>query len=220
MENGFEIVDDVISEHECRVLLLELSRTWGQEKRAGQRHLMNNEAVNRFASEDRLLKIVRKYVGNGAVPYRATLFDKSPRANWLVVWHQDTALPLAKSFESDGWGPWSVKKGIRYAHAPTWALEKIVALRVSLDDSTEENGPLRVISGSHKYGVLEDAEILNIAHRETAVNCLTKIGGVVAMRPLLIHASSKARNNKPRRVLHIEYASDLTLDKNIQLVIA
>ncbi|MFN0279243.1 MAG: phytanoyl-CoA dioxygenase family protein [Pyrinomonadaceae bacterium] len=220
MENGFEIIDGVISELECRQLLIELNKASRQEKRAGQRHLMSNEAVSRFANEDRFLKIAQKHLGNGAVPYRATLFDKSPRANWLVVWHQDTALPLTKRFESDDWVPWSVKKGIRYAHAPTWALEKIVALRVSLDDSTEENGPLRVISGSHKYGVLEDSEVLNIAHSETPVNCITKIGGVVAMRPLLIHAFSKSRNNKPRRVLHIEYASDLRLGDNIQLAIA
>mgnify|MGYP003394655986 CR=1 FL=1 len=124
MENGFEIVEGIISEYECRLLLLELSRTSGQEKRAGQRHLMNNEAVNRFVSGDRLLKIAQNYVGVRAIPYRATLFDKSPRANWLVVWHQDTALPLTKRFEHDDGGPWSVKKGIRYAHAPTWALEK------------------------------------------------------------------------------------------------
>lgn len=27
------------------------------------------------------------------------------------------------------------------------------------------------------------------------------------MRPLIVHASSKAHNDKPRRVLHIEYST-------------
>jgi hypothetical protein len=40
------------------------------------------------------------------------------------------------------------------------------------------------------------------------------------MRPLLIHASSKARNNEPRRVLHIEYADSLDLAPGIRLAIA
>ena len=55
------------------------------------------------------------------------------------------------------------------------ALQQVVALRVSLDDSRESNGPLR--------------------------------GGVVAMRPLTLHASSKSIDGRPRRVLDIEYAA-------------
>jgi hypothetical protein len=38
-------------------------------------------------------------------------------ANWLVMWHQGTALPLRKRHETQGWGPWSVKDGMKYAHA-------------------------------------------------------------------------------------------------------
>ena len=37
------------------------------------------------------------------MPFRATLFDKSPQANWLVVWHQDTALPLRRRLDISGW---------------------------------------------------------------------------------------------------------------------
>ena len=52
------------------------------------------------------------------IAFRATLFDKSPVANWLVVWHQDTALPLRHHVAEPGWGPWSTKAGVLYAHAP------------------------------------------------------------------------------------------------------
>jgi hypothetical protein len=45
-------------------------------------------------------------------------------------------------------------------------------------------------------------------------------GGVLAMRPLLIHSSSKARTPDPRRVLHIEYAESLDLAPGILLAIA
>ena len=74
---------------------------------------------------------------------RATLFDKSPDSNWLVVWHQDTALPLVERKDLPGWGPWSTKEGVLYAHAPSQALSQVLALRVHLDDSTSVNGPLR-----------------------------------------------------------------------------
>jgi hypothetical protein len=36
-------------------------------------------------------------------------------------------------------------------------------------------------------------------------------GGVMLMRPLLMHASSRSTNDRPRRVLHIEL-NDLELD--------
>jgi hypothetical protein len=39
------------------------------------------------------------------VPYRATLFAKAGRVNWLVARHQDTALPPSRDRSGVG-GPW------------------------------------------------------------------------------------------------------------------
>ncbi len=153
-------------------------------------------------------------------PFRATLFEKSQRANWLVVWYQDTALPLESYIDTPEWGPWSRKAGILYAHAPAWALSRILALRIDLDASTGEKGPLRVIPGSHADGVLTDDEVFNIARGREYVDCLVPRGGVLVMRPLLIHSSSKARTAEPRRVLHLEYADSLELDGKIRLAVA
>jgi ectoine hydroxylase-related dioxygenase (phytanoyl-CoA dioxygenase family) len=127
---------------------------------------------------------------------------------------------LENHFESDDWGPWSSKEGITYAHAPGYALEQVVALRIHLDASTESNGPLQVIPGSHLLGVLEDDAVFDHAHNTELVNCLVSRGGVIAMRPLLIHASSKAQTNEPRRVLHIEYSEKLEIADNVRLTIA
>jgi len=69
---------------------------------------MRLPAVAAAARDTRLVEIARKTLGGEAFPFRATLFDKSPAANWLVVWHQDTALPLRERREAPGWGPWSV----------------------------------------------------------------------------------------------------------------
>jgi hypothetical protein len=102
-----------------------------------------------------MIALARQVLGPEAFPFRATLFDKSPGANWLVVWHQDTALPLRSRLEVTGWGPWSVKEGIHYAHAPTNALNQVVALRVSFDDSTTENGPPACVTRDAHVGCIE-----------------------------------------------------------------
>jgi ectoine hydroxylase-related dioxygenase (phytanoyl-CoA dioxygenase family) len=102
---------------------------------------------------------------------------------------------------------------VNYAHAPGWALARVIALRVHLDASTADNGPLRVIPNSHVDGVLSDEAVLKrvSASEVGAVECPTPRGGVVMMRPLTIHSSSKVLNSDPRRVLHIEYADSRTL---------
>jgi hypothetical protein len=122
--------------------------------RAGARHLMRLPDVAKIAVDRRLLDIAKGELGAEPLPFRATLFEKSGRGNWLVVWHQDTVLPLRKRFEAPGWGPWSEKSGVIYARAPASALSRVVALRVHLDASTTDNGPLRVVPGSHVLGII------------------------------------------------------------------
>jgi len=179
--------------------------------RAGIRHAMRVPAVAGVARDPRLQQVAQAVLGSLAIPYRATLFDKSADSNWLVVWHQDTALPLQRREDHPGWGPWSIKEGILYAHAPDQALSQVVALRLHLDDSTEENGPLRVLPATHKQGVLTDNAIHELAEKIRPIECTVPRAGLLIMRPLLVHASSKSQAQQPRRVLHIEYAAGPSL---------
>jgi hypothetical protein len=191
-----------------------------ERTKAGARHVLGVPVVRSLASDQRLLSIAAQFVGRAATPFRATLFDKSTSANWLVVWHQDTALPLRQRIDHQEWGPWSVKAGVLYSHAPAWALEQVVALRVSLDDALHFNGPLRVLPNTHCAGVLTEADIEQLAHTISAVECLAPSGSVVAMRPLIVHSSSKCLDNGSRRILHIEYAAGIELRPGIRLAIA
>lgn len=181
---------------------------------------MRHPIVANVANDPRMLTIAQRFLGASAIPFRATLFDKSPSSNWLVVWHQDTALPLIERRDIDGWGPWSVKAGVTYAHAPASALARVVALRLHLDDSDAGNGPLRVLPGTHAQGLLSESDVTRMTRDIEAVSCLAPAGGVVAMRPLIVHASSKAETDRRRRVLHLEYAESLTLGDGLQLAIA
>ena len=220
LDSGSFTSDVVFSASECDQLLEKITEGSFRRGRAGSRHLMSHPVVKRVASDPRMLRIAGFALGADAVPYRATLFDKSAVANWSVVWHQDTALPLQSQFDLSGWGPWSQKAGIIYAHAPTWALSRIVALRLHLDPSTADNGPLRVLPGTHAFGVMSDEEVVTIARSRPFVNCIVPRGGVLAMYPLLVHSSGKVRSDSPRRVLHLEYADSVSLAPGIHLAVA
>jgi len=216
---GFALIPEVLPQRELTSLLCAIDELVHRRGRAGIRHVLNHPRVKAIANDARMLRIAQGVLGENALPFRATLFDKSPHSNWLIAWHQDTALPLTEKRETPGWGPWSVKEGINYAHAPASALEQVLALRLHVDDSTNENGPLRVLPGTHDLGVLSDAEVEQRANEGRPVDCLIAQGGVLAMRPLLVHASSKSTSPLPRRVLHIEYAASMWVGGGLQLAI-
>lgn len=215
-DRGFETVEDVLTAADCE----RLSAGLGESRGAGRRHCLRDPRIAELARRPELLEIARRWIGPGALPYRATLFDKSGARNWLVAWHQDTALPLESWNPSPEWGPWSLKEGIAYAHAPAWALEGLVALRIHLDPSTSASGPLRVIPGSHRLGVLPDAEAFRLGREGPSWDCVAGRGSVFAMRPLLLHGSSKAAGPARRRVLHVEYAPSLDLGPGLRLAVA
>jgi ectoine hydroxylase-related dioxygenase (phytanoyl-CoA dioxygenase family) len=216
---GYGITSKVLNELQLRSVAEELAHTKLQHSRAGIRHMMREPAVSAIAQSGEMLSIATIALGGSAVPFRATLFDKSPASNWLVPWHQDTALPLREKRVADGWGSWSVKDGVIYAHAPASALDRVIALRLHLDDSDDLNGPLRVLPGTHNRGVMTDDEICQLPEKIEAVNCLAPAGAVVLMKPLAVHASSKCVSLAPRRVLHIEYAADLSFGDGVELAI-
>ena len=96
---GFAIVEAVLARTEVAELARILETSDLDRSRAGARHLMNHPAVSAVAANPRMLAIAAQFLGETAIPYNATLFDKSPARNWLVSWHQDTALPLCERLE-------------------------------------------------------------------------------------------------------------------------
>jgi hypothetical protein len=217
VNSGFSIVPQVFGSAEIERHVRELEACSIPRSRAGARHLLPVSPIAALSRDPRLIELAERELGCSPIPFGATLFDKSAEANWLVVWHQDTALPLVEQREVQGWGPWSKKGGVTYAHAPAHALANIVALRLHLDDSTFENGPLRVLPGTHTSGVLSDAQIHELAQRTEPVACTVNRGGILVMRPLLVHASSKSLGSAPRRVVHFEYAASEVLGNGLQL---
>src|SRR5205085_1742731 len=92
LTQGFAIVADVFPRSEMAAFQEEINGAPLQRGRAGARHALRNISVAKLAQDTRVRGIAQQILGDNARPFRATLFDKSPGSNWLVVWHQDTAL--------------------------------------------------------------------------------------------------------------------------------
>jgi len=143
-----------------------------------------------------LRDLATRLAGRPARMVRILAFDKTPATNWGVPWHQDRTVAVKRRVDVDGFGPWSVKA--------------MFSLRLHLDDCGRENGPLKIVPGSHRLGRLPVREVLDLGNREAATTCLAGAGDVLAMKALTVHASDPASAPAHRRVLHLDFStSDL-----------
>ena len=137
---------------------------------------------------------------------RATLFDKNPGANWGVFWHQDLSIAVQTRHDVDGFSSWTRKAGVQCVQPPTELMQRILAVRLHLDDCTSASGALKVLPGSHQLNRLSTAEAEVQQQQLLEVVCEVPAGGAVLMRPLLLHASSPMETPVSRRVIHFEFA--------------
>lgn len=137
---------------------------------------------------------------------KAIFFDKSPEANWYVTWHQDQTISVKEKIETEGYTGWTKKEGVYGVSPPESILKNTITIRIHLDDTDEQNGALRVIPGSQNKK-LSSEEIQLITQNSIPFVCDVEAGGIHIMKPLLLHASSKAISQKHRRVLHLEFNS-------------
>lgn len=152
--------------------------------------------------------LVEPFLGPGCFAVRGILFDKTPDANWNVVWHQDLSIAVRDRRDVPGFGPWSEKAGVVHVQPPAAILERMLTVRLHLDDCDAGNGPLQVLPGTHRGGRLSADEIQQKRQDSPATVCPVPAGGVLLMRPLLLHASSASQSPRHRRVIHLEYAAD------------
>jgi ectoine hydroxylase-related dioxygenase (phytanoyl-CoA dioxygenase family) len=174
--------------------------------RGGVRDLISHPVIATLLRHPRLAKSLWSTIGRDLVAVNATLFDKTPPANWRVQWHQDRTITVKERLDARGFGPWSTKNGRARVDAPASVLAQMVAVRIHLDECNADNGPLLVIPGSHANGKLSETEIARVVAGESAVALAMPQGSLILLRPLLLHSSSAASSPAHRRVLHIEFA--------------
>jgi ectoine hydroxylase-related dioxygenase (phytanoyl-CoA dioxygenase family) len=146
-------------------------------------------------------------LGAGARPVRAVLFDKTPRTNWQLGWHQDRTIAVRSKVETDGYGPWSVKAGLPHVAPPFALLAGMVTLRAHLDPVGADNAPLLVAPGSHRLGRIPEAEVVEAVARCGSAMCLAERGDIWLYSTPILHASDAAAIPTRRLVLQVDYAA-------------
>lgn len=213
--NGFTVVDAIYSPKEIGDILTEINKTNTDKNTfrktddlfAIRQFLKEIPAVNSIIFNDKLKAMINDLFGADYFAVKSIYFDKPEKSNWFVAWHQDLTISVDRRIDLPGYGPWTVKQNQFAVQPPINILQNNFTIRIHLDDTDEGNGALKVIPGSHLKGVYRPETINWVT--ETEYTCCIKAGGIMLMRPLLIHASNRTTNNKPRKVIHIEFSNSV-----------
>jgi ectoine hydroxylase-related dioxygenase (phytanoyl-CoA dioxygenase family) len=226
-ENGFSIVENIYSEKEIEAILNVIDT----ESKDNWRFRKNKDlfAIRCFLKEIPTLNALifnenlRQIIHNLNPKYRVVksiYFDKPPRNNWDVNWHQDLTISVSnkdkiaqniecieipKAFGTEGYKNWLPKDDYYSVQPTSDILEDIVTIRIHLDDCNVQNGALRVLPKSHLH--IHDYALLDKTFDKEEVICEVKKGGILMMKPLIFHSSKRTENAASRRVIHIEFSS-------------
>lgn len=211
-DDGFAVVDAVYSAGEIASLIkhIEAADQSGPAFRstkdlfAIRNFLTMVPGISDIVFNEKLKTLILEIFGHGYFIIKSIYFDKPQQSNWFVAYHQDLMISVNQKSEIEGYGPWTAKPGQVAVLPPVSILEDNFTLRVHLDKTEEYNGALKVIPGSHCKQVYRPETIDWNIEREVIAN--VDEGGVMIMKPLLLHASGRSTNSHKRRVIHIEFS--------------
>lgn len=174
--------------------------------RAGVRIYDKPELADLLLADSSFGQALRPYIGERHRSVRAILFDKSGETNWALRWHQDRTIAVKEKRDVPGFGPWSTKAGVQHVEPPIDIIEKMVTVRIHLDDVPSDNAPLLIVAGSHRLGKLRDNELDIVTAQNPVVECIASVGDVWVYSTPIVHASAASAGRTRRRVLQIDYA--------------
>lgn len=211
--NGFTVIEAIYTPEEIITILTEINKA--NTDKSTFRKTDDLFAIRQFLKElpevgniifnDKLKVVISNLFSDNYFAVKSIYFDKPEKSNWFVAWHQDLTISVDKKTDLPGYGPWTIKQNQFAVQPPLIILQNNFTIRIHLDDTDEGNGALKVIPGSHLKKVYRPETIDWAA--ETEHTCSVKAGGIMLMRPLLIHASNRTTNNKPRKVIHVEFSN-------------
>jgi len=216
---GFTIINTVYNENEIEKLIsLIENNTENRLDTATFRKSQNLFAIRQFHKEipetlpyifnQNLKDIIEATFGEGYFITKSIYFDKPEKSNWFVAYHQDLTISVDKKIEIENFENWTIKQNQFAVQPPKEILENNFTIRIHLDNTTKDNGALKVISESHSKGIFRVENL----QTENETICEVEKGGIMIMKPLLFHASNKTTNNERRRVIHIEFSNQILPD--------
>lgn len=220
-KNGYAIINDIYTDEEINSILkiIENSESTNDAFRKTQDVFAIRKVVNEipgikpYIFNDNLKEIIKSIGDENFFVVKSIYFDKPETSNWFVAYHQDLTISVNNKQEINGYSNWTKKQNQFAVQPPLDILENIFTIRIHLDDTTNENGAVKVIEKSHLQGISRPELIDWNKEKETI--CEVHKGGIMLMKPLTLHSSTRTTNGKRRRVLHIEF-SNLHLDKNLE----
>ncbi len=151
-----------------------------------------SEVFYEVMANSRMTDMVADLIGPNVKHHHNKINSKLPGTATKVKWHQD--FPFTPHSNTD-----------------------LVTTLLMLDDVTEENGPLKVVPGSHKgslhslwhNGVFTGAVKDELAEsmEASATTCLGPAGSVCLMHTCVAHGSAPNLSNKPRTLFITVYAA-------------
>ncbi len=206
-ENGYTIREEVYSKEEVGQILKLIADNKIEQKFGVREFLIDHPEIAQKVFTERMLAIVKEISPACDKSIKSIYFDKPPSANWLVNWHQDLTINVEGSEDIEGYSNWRVQADRTIVQPDVQLLESTFTIRIHLDDCKKDNGALRVIEKSHTLGVIEINEWVKIKHGVEKI-CEVRKGGVVIMKPLILHSSKRTENQEIRRVIHVEFTAN------------
>lgn len=205
---GFGILNHVYTKRDIRKLKSRFDTYFkaNDDQSFGMREVLKKMPELKEIIFNKNFKKLIKSVNKDAFLTKAIFFDKSPKDNWYVTWHQDIPINVLERIETEGFSSWTNKKGVISVRPPEEISKNTFSMRIHLDDTTVKNGALKVIPGSHNKHLSTDEVKLISTNSIPFVNEVAS-GGVQLLKSLLLHASSETKVQKRRRVLHLEFSS-------------
>lgn len=194
-ENGYLAVEKLFDDSEVELALAAIEElTSGEEARNNyELEPSDKETIRRIwsptkkhdtfwnmAKSNKLLDCIQGLIGENVMFHYSKLNMKGPKVGSVIEWHQD------------------------FSYYPHTNSDLLTAL-IMLDDVTEENGPLRVVPGSHKLGLVDHSidgffrGRVSGVQEENAETLILPKGSVIFLHCMTLHASNKNESDKPRR---------------------
>jgi ectoine hydroxylase-related dioxygenase (phytanoyl-CoA dioxygenase family) len=221
LSDGFAVLDNVFLDEDINKVLLAIQQVHTSPPTF--RKAKDVFAIRQFFKEvpasfniifnKKFSLLITEIFGHNFFVVKSIYFDKPGQSNWFVSYHQDLTISVNERIELEGFSFWTVKQNQFAVQPPLNILQDNFTIRIHLDDTNEANGALKVIPKSHLKNIYRP-QTINWA-METENICSVKKGGIMFMKPLLLHSSGKTINNNKRRVIHIEFSRSI-LPNNLQ----
>ena len=218
LQDGFTIIPDIFRKDEIEDIIqvinsMDIANETFRKSNdlfAVRQFLREVPEVKELIFNDKLKLVLNELFGSDYLITKSIYFDKPAQSNWFVPYHQDLTISVDKKIAVDGYDKWTLKQGQFAVQPPIDVLESSYTVRIHLDDTDEHNGALKVIPGSHLNQIFRPENIDWQTAQETI--CRVPKGGLMIMKPLLLHSSNRTTNEKRRRVIHIEFCNKQLLE--------